>query len=314
MAVCRTQCSRNGPISQTIGLIRYVEAQAFEVGAVFDFMVADQLSQFLVCCSDDTKVLNYRGHSGYDYGYGQNTTIVAAADGVLYIPANDPVNDPSGSDPWCDFHTFYIDHRNGWTTWYLHAHRLSDQLAAGLPPGVPHPCNSGKTSHISSDERIALVHKGDPIALVGNFADGVEGSAGVIGYHLHFEVRRGCDFANGKLQGCMIVDPYGWEWWTWDTIQSVVCKNDRTKRCAAAQTTPLWSLSDWNIRLPLVTNVSLAKSSNGFTATITGQNFDADALVTLWSRQGQYHTTNVAPSSPHTSTQIIAQLPNSGSF
>jgi len=69
-------------------------------------------------------VLNYRGHPGYDYGYGQDTSIVAPADGTLYLPASDPVNS-AGSDPWCTFHTFYINHANGWTTWYLHAAQLS---------------------------------------------------------------------------------------------------------------------------------------------------------------------------------------------
>src|SRR5579871_4278419 len=43
------------------------------------------------------RVLNYRGHSGFDYDYAQNTTIVAAQSGMLYIPASDPVNNAAGT-------------------------------------------------------------------------------------------------------------------------------------------------------------------------------------------------------------------------
>lgn len=242
-------------------------------------------------CLEKTKILNYRGHSGYDYNYGPTTQIVAAQAGTLYIPAGDMINNFGGGDPWCTFHTFFIDHGNGLTTWYLHA----DHLIVGTLQ--PHACPNS----ISRDEPIAQVKKGDAIAVVG--------SMGAASPHLHFEVRRGCDFANGAAHGCMVVDPYGWEWWTGDTIQNTVCATDPSKHCATVQTTPLWNVSDFNVRLPVVLNVSLAQAANGFTATISGQNFDPGALVTLWSRQGQYHLANVSPSSLST-TQIIAQLPS----
>lgn len=248
-------------------------------------------------------ILNYRGHSGYDYKYGPNTAIVAAQDGILYVPATDVINNPQGSyDPWCDFHTFYIDHGNGWTTWYLHA----DHLTVGSPP---HACPNGyKTRYINQDEYIAYVHKGQPVAMVGNFA---YGHAGGVGYHLHFEVRMHCDHSTGVMTGCLIVDPYGWEWTDKDPIDSIFCANNPQAPCAGiAQTGPLWSLSDWGLQQPFIDSVAIVPSSGGFTATINGRNFASPgALVSLWDRQGQYKALTLTPQ-PLTPAQIVVQLPN----
>src|SRR5207302_10372108 len=138
-----------------------------------------------------------RGHSGYDYAYGQGTNIIAAADGALYVPAVDVVNDPGGNDPWCSFHTFYINHGSGWTTWYLH----SAQLSVGSFGSTEHAqCQNGVHSNITADQFVAQVHKGDVLATVGNFA---YGKVGGVGYHLHFEVRRGCDISAGAAKNCM---------------------------------------------------------------------------------------------------------------
>jgi len=244
-------------------------------------------------------VLNYRGHSGFDYGYPQNTTIIAAQGGMLYVPAQDPVNNWGGSDPWCTLHSFYIDHGNGWTTWYLHADHLT--------VGTPHACPSGVNSNIASDQPIAQVQKGQPVAVVGTFASGVVGG---VGPHLHFEVRRGCNNSTGSLQGCMVVDPYGWEWPSGDPIAGNHCANVNAA-CAAVQAAPLWSLTDWNVQQPIVTSINLTGTSGSYTATITGQNFSPSALVTLWD-QGQYFLMTL-PSTSVTiinSTQIVAQLSN----
>jgi hypothetical protein len=259
---------------------------------------------------DGVSVLNYRGHSGYDYGYGPTTTILAAQEGTLYIPAADTVNIWDGSDPWCKYHTFYIDHgcspkwfpscRDGWTTWYLHA--------SDLTVGTPHACTNGVGSNITSDEYIRYVHKGDPVAHVGTY--------GVAGYHLHFEVRRGCDRSTGSMRSCKVVDPYGWEWPSGDPIQDNVCEANPALHCATPQTTPLWNLSDWGVLQPIVSSVALTPSSGGYTATISGQNFDPSALVTLWGFQGQYFVGYCAPDSKictptsNTDTQIVVQISN----
>jgi murein DD-endopeptidase MepM/ murein hydrolase activator NlpD len=252
---------------------------------------------------DQYKVLNYRGHSGYDYGYGAGTVIVAAQSGTLYVPANDPVNDPGGNDPWCTFHSFYIDHGNGWTTWYLHAARL---LVGVSPHGA---CTNGIASNIRYDEPIAHVSQGQSVAVVGNFANGV---AGGVGYHLHFEVRRGCDLSSGAVKQCMVVDPYGWEWVRGDPIANNVCAPNPLNQqiCATAQSAPLWDLNFMGVQQPVVTNVAVVPSSGGFSATITGQNFASGALVTLWSAQGRYFFPPALVPTSATNTQLVVQLPN----
>lgn len=61
----------------------------------------------------DPTVLNYRGHSGYDFGYAKGISIIAPAGGTLRIPVADPVNRAPGgigADPWCNNRAFYMDH------------------------------------------------------------------------------------------------------------------------------------------------------------------------------------------------------------
>lgn len=263
--------------------------------------------------SDGVSVLNYRGHSGYDYNYAKGTTAIAAADGDLYVPAYDPVNTSAARDPYCDLHTFYIRHgSNGWTTWYLH----TSQITVGSFSSTTHGQCSGEQSsgtYSTSDTFVAHVTKGEAVAVVGDWASG---EAGGVGPHLHFEVRRGCDFSTGVAKGCKVVDPYGWEWDYGDPIDPGVhgihCL-DGTTVCSASQSAPLWSLSDWGVQQPVVTNVSLTGSSGNYTATISGQNFSTNpaAQITLWDQNNQYWV----PTPPNsaitslTSTQIVVQLP-----
>lgn len=252
-------------------------------------------------CLEQVKVLNYRGHSGYDFAYASGTAVVAPADGDLYVPALDPINSPS-SDPWCTFHTIFIDHGHGWTTWYLH----TDRLAAG----AAHPCTNGTGTTISADEFIGHVIKGQAIAYVGGFANG---SATGISPHLHFEVRRGCEYPSGAVQNCLIVDPYGWEWMGTDPISNVI-QNPNTvyagQPAAAVQIAPLWDLPEWNTQLPVVTGISLTPSSDGYTATITGKNFAPQPEITMWSRSGYYWAATFIPIPNETSSsQITIDLP-----
>ncbi len=73
----------------------------------------------------------------------------------------------------------------------------------------------------------------------------------------------------------------------------------------------MWDLSDFGVQQPVVTNVTLAPSSGGYTATISGQNFNAAAFVTLWDEGGYFLMTVPGASVVSvTSTQIVAQLAN----
>jgi murein DD-endopeptidase MepM/ murein hydrolase activator NlpD len=132
--------------------------------------------------------LNYDGHPGYDYSYASKS-IVAPANGVLFKAQSDPINGTScETSAWDAFHTFYIDHLNGFTTWYLHAETLEAtieaQIGNDLSKGVP--VQSGQTIATSGDYWAC-----------GNLHD-----------HLHFEVRRGLN---------QLVDPYAIGLWGTDT-------------------------------------------------------------------------------------------------
>ncbi len=111
--------------------------------------------------------LSYDGHPGFDFNVASGGELRATADGDLIVPATDLVNCPRGScgpnnvSPGQCFNTFYIDHHNGYTSWYLHAldHNTPGPVKRGQLIG-----HSGKTDCISA-----------------------------IGAHLHYELRLGTD-------------------------------------------------------------------------------------------------------------------------
>lgn len=104
-------------------------------------------------CSNDPKencFLWYDGHAGYDYRSPLNTEIYAATKGTLCVSTiktvasknkkpvmwrdknkciygNDPINGinnkfiRNSTTSWDGWHTFYILHEGGYSTWYLHA-------------------------------------------------------------------------------------------------------------------------------------------------------------------------------------------------
>jgi len=112
---------------------------------------------------DSASYLYYDGHPGYDYrtiDQGTNVPVLAAAPGIAY---------QGGST----FGTVYIDHGNGFRTYYL---------------------------HLINSTRIA-----DGTVVTAGQQIGIAGSTGAGAVHLHFEVRKD---VNGQW---IPVDPYGWD-------------------------------------------------------------------------------------------------------
>jgi hypothetical protein len=123
--------------------------------------------------------LFYDGHSGTDFRANETDAVYAPAAGrmVWVSDGGDPIN----GNP-LSFNTFYIDHGEGWQSWFLHC-----LAGTRLPNGT-------------------MVERGEQIAQVG--------SEGIIppAPHLHYEVRfRGIP-----------VDPYGWEGGDLDPFESSI--------------------------------------------------------------------------------------------
>jgi murein DD-endopeptidase MepM/ murein hydrolase activator NlpD len=111
--------------------------------------------------------LSYAGNPGYNYQVPEGSQVLATADGKLYKAVTDLVNG-AGYDY---YYNSYIDHQNGWYSWYLYV-----------------PLNPDILAQISLNG-YAQVTRGQVIGQT-------------IGNRLHFEVRRnGSDHQN-------VVDPY----------------------------------------------------------------------------------------------------------
>lgn len=117
--------------------------------------------------------LFYDGHSGFDFAVSAGTDVLAPANGKLYWATTDPVNGSPST-----FGTFYVDHENGYTTWFLHCSGLTQDVAAEV-----------------QQNGYAEVTRGEHIAETGD-----KGASSH--YHLHFEVRK------GGIDDENIVDPY----------------------------------------------------------------------------------------------------------
>ncbi|HWY19623.1 MAG TPA: kelch repeat-containing protein [Candidatus Acidoferrum sp.] len=165
-------------------------------------------------CND---FLFYTGHSGFDYPEPFGTTVILApADGLLFIPSDDPVVLPDNTpgESVSKFNILAIDHGNGYASWFLHL---------GCEAGTnDRHCilNHGDFRGIDAHGNVICanlsttgcpVKRGDVIGLVGN-----KGLLPLVSYaHLHFEVRKGLAENPGGLPtcsrpNCIPVDPYGW--------------------------------------------------------------------------------------------------------
>ena len=116
--------------------------------------------------------LSYAGMPGYNYDVPEGTPVLATADGKLYKAVDDPVNG-AGYDY---YYNSFIDHHNGFYSWYLYA---------PLTPAILAEMNL---------YGYAQVTKGQ---VIGN----------TVGGHLHFEVR--CNGSGNQN----VVDPYKLELW-----------------------------------------------------------------------------------------------------
>ena len=129
--------------------------------------------------------LSYTGMPGYNYDVPAGTPVLATADGKLYKAETDPVNG-AGYDV---YNNSYIDHQNGFFSWYLYA---------PLTPAILAEINLNPAKY-------AQVTKGQVIGYVA--PSGYEGIAD----RLHFEVRcNGSDNQN-------VVDPYKLGLWLTNT-------------------------------------------------------------------------------------------------
>jgi len=142
----------------------------------------------------------YDEHSGYDFDplidynpnqidpddgqLGNGHDILATADGKLYKDTTGIIYGISG---WNSYHAFYINHENGYYTWYLHCGRLTADIEDQI-----------------QTQGYADVTQGQHIAEVAGY-----GPDGLNTYpdHLHFEIR-----LNG-INPANLIDPYGENLW-----------------------------------------------------------------------------------------------------
>ncbi len=182
-----------------------------ELPAILEYAHSDASKYFefdllnyndLYAPNDKQYYLSYDGHRGYDYPQTRGKKILAAASGNLFLATE--ITDSEQSDfwrndsiaekfsniiySWDDYHTFYIIHSSGYSTWYLHADDLSD----------------GVEEQIRTNG-YAEVKRGDHIGYVGDKAPPTK----PVGIHLHFAVRKTTGTTASGEYISELVDPYG---------------------------------------------------------------------------------------------------------
>ncbi|OGG74617.1 hypothetical protein A3A37_01715 [Candidatus Kaiserbacteria bacterium RIFCSPLOWO2_01_FULL_52_36] len=145
----------------------------------------DKQINYVGVSSDGGKfTLQYDGHAGYDFPYQPMTAIIAPADGQLFKASQG--KDRIYGANWDKDHSFYIEHANGFVTWFRHCEKLRDEIEKVIG---------------NNFERSFKTSKGQPVAFSGDFESYKKGGTKA---HLHFEVRD----SKGK-----IVDPYEDKLW-----------------------------------------------------------------------------------------------------
>ena len=152
-----------------------------------DFFRNKEINYVGVSSDGGKSVLQYDGHAGYDFPYPLMTPVLAPAGGKLYKAAKgkDAIYGGMWGSETNNYkldNSFYIEHDNGFITWFRHCIKLHDNIEQKIG---------------SNFSTFYSVEKGQIIAYVGKI-----GTASV---HLHFEVR--------KSEG-NITDPYSdglWE-------------------------------------------------------------------------------------------------------
>jgi len=176
-----TADGRNNQVEAFNGLIANGTQHSYS-GSVYCYDTTNTnpfpgLNYWYIYTDESRSEICYDEHPGFDFAVGNGTNVLAPFAGKLYWATTDLVNGNPGT-----FGTFYIDHENGYTSWFLHC--------SGLTQGVLDQIQQ---------KGYADVSKGDHIAESGN-----QGSSA---YHLHFEVRK------GGVDDEHVIDPYGWELW-----------------------------------------------------------------------------------------------------
>jgi len=127
--------------------------------------------------------LSYAGNPGYNYQVPAGTPVLATADGKLYKAVVDPVNG-AGYDYYFNS---YIDHQNGFYSWYLYA---------PLTPAILSQISLNGYAQVTRGQVIGHVAAADPDTIKDR---------------LHFEVR--CNGFNNEN----VVDPYKLGLWLTNT-------------------------------------------------------------------------------------------------
>jgi hypothetical protein len=140
--------------------------------------------------------LNYDGHPGYDYGFGKDTDVYAAAAGTTMTDDDFVGTNLEGAAMatyyMSKLHAVIVRHTQGYATIYMH---LSDVDAAYVDKSDPSAWKPVK-ANVSTSAHIGKSGKFDAISPVG--------------YHFHFEVWRldaGTQWNYADPYGLSVVNP-----------------------------------------------------------------------------------------------------------
>lgn len=146
-----------------------------------NFFEKGEINYIGVASDGGKSILQYDGHAGYDFAYPLMTPVIAPADGKLYkaTQGKDAIYGGMWGSEANNYrldNSFYIEHDNGFVTWFRHCAKLHDDIEKKIG---------------NNFSEFYSVTKGRVIAYVGK--------VGTASIHLHFEAR------NDRGE---IIDPY----------------------------------------------------------------------------------------------------------